>query len=359
MIALAAATFLAACSSDSSTGPDARNCTKGTITAPDTKTGQLGASSCLRWDYAYSSPFTGDSVFSDSWDVSLVKGQGYRFNLQHANGSTDWDAVLELVGTNNTTGDVDLLAISDDEGVPGTNWARMFFVAPASGTYSLRVSGYDQEDTASYSLTSKRCDPAMPPIQDSLPTAVQELSTLNCVLEQPLFSQYGSDDSTYVQLYTVHFNPNDTKRVTITYGDFFPAFQIVGPDWGVYCYYDYQGCGENWTESGGSAELKVGAGGSPQVSLDLTADGRYTCQWDFCGYTHFPGDYTVAVGAENFGDVGHFSIRVEEILFEDFRASQSVVSKNYHIPTFNPVLNHLRVKPQRALAQFRKANKQH
>jgi hypothetical protein len=355
MIALAAGTILAACSSDNSTGPDARNCTKGTITAPDTKTGKLGSTSCLRWDYAYASPLTGDSVYSDSWDVSLVKGQGYVFNLQNV-ADSDWDAVLELVGTNPTTGDVDLLSISDDEGVRGTKWAQMFFIAPASGTYSLRVSGYDVGDTVSYSLTSKRCDPAMPTIADSLVTTSQQLTAFDCVLEQPLFAQFGTHESTYVKLYSVHFNPNDTKRITVTFGDFFPAFQIVGPDWGVYCYYDYQGCGENFTTAGGSVVLP---GGSSSISLDLTTDGRFTCQWDFCGYTHFPGDYTLVVGAENFGDVGAFQLTVLPIVLDDIVGSQAFAHKSNAIPAFNPVLNHLRVKPQRALAGFRKVKTQH
>jgi hypothetical protein len=294
-----------------------------------------------------------------------VKGQGYVFNLQAQDQVTDWNAVLELVGTNSTTGDVDLLAISDDEGVPGTGWSQMFFIAPASGVYSLRISGFDVSDTSDYVLTSKTCTPGLPAIADSLVLTAQVLTTFDCVLEQPFYNYFGSEDSSYTKFYTVHFNPNDTKRITVTYGDFFPAFQIFGPDWGVYCYYDYQGCGGDATNYGGEIKVgpsgrKVAAGGSSSISLTLTADGAFYCRSfsDFCGYNNFPGDYTIAVGAENFGDVGNFSLTVEPITFES--DVQTVVrNKQTVIPAFNPVLNHLRVQPQKLHPRVRRTAASH
>src|SRR6516164_6832122 len=114
-LAVAAGALIAlGCSSNNSaTGPDPRNCTQGSITFGQTITKKMDASACQFYDYFYLE----DSTNYWSYDIHLDSGGAYLINLAAANDTAHWDAVLELVGRNPMTGDDQLLAISDDEGV--------------------------------------------------------------------------------------------------------------------------------------------------------------------------------------------------------------------------------------------------
>ena len=186
-IVFAGIVALACSSNNSATGPDPRNCTKGSISGATTITGTLNDKSCLRWDWQYSSPYTGDSVWTDSYDFHLDSGAAFIIDLQNQKDSA-FDAVLELVGKNPNTGDDELLAISDDEGPVGTYWSQLYFVSPVSGTFSLRVSGYDISDTVAYSLQVRTCPTVLPIIKDSIIASAQAINISDCTLEQPDFT---------------------------------------------------------------------------------------------------------------------------------------------------------------------------
>ena len=319
--------------------PDPSSCGKGSITVGDVKTGALTAASCVRYDFAYSE----DSTPFDAYSFKAEKGKGYMFLLENAELGTNWDALLELATVNPSTGEEQLLAISDDEGNNG--YSRMYFIAPVSGTFYLRAGSYNQGDFKSYKLTAKSCDSPIPEITGTLTASTQTLSASDCVLAQPEFI----DDSSHVRLFSVFIGPNETKTVTVTSTDFPPAFQIYGPAWGVACYYDYEGCG------GGVANINK----SDTESLTITAEGDESCSGSIqapgngsanasigsasvsaCQFRNFPGQYTIAVGSF-FSAAGSFTIAVTE-------GSPPPVRIVGPDATRNPTLNFLRKKPLHA-----------
>jgi len=342
LVALGAMTL--GCSSDStspvSANPDATSCSKGSISVGDVKTGALDASSCLRYDFAYSQ----DSTPFDSYSFKAEKGKGYMFKLENADLTQNWDALLELATVNPNTGEEQLLAISDDEG--GSGFSRMYFIAPVSGTFYLRAGAYDDGDFSAYKLTALSCDSPIPQIEGTLDASTQTLSASDCVLAHPDFV----DDSSHVKLFSLLIGPNETKTVTVSSDDFQPGFQIYGPAWGVSCDYGYEGCG------GGYA----GVNGSNTVSFTVTAEGDFNCNNVFqgpqqvgplasmqsaslgsCAIFNYPGQYTVAVGSTSTA-AGSFTIAVSDNAPPPPRiVGAEVTSKN-------PTLNFLRKKPMRA-----------
>lgn len=319
--------------------PDPASCLKGSISTGDVKSGALTSASCLRYDFAYSE----DSTPYDAYSFKAEKGKGYMFLLERADGVTNWDALLELATVNPATGNEQLLALSDDEG--GNGWSRMYFIAPVSGTFYIRASGYDLNDTASYKLTAKSCDSPIPEITGTLSASAQTLSSTDCVLEQPNFV----NDSAHVKLFSVFIGPNETKTISVHSTDFSAGFQVYGPAWGVDCSYAYEGCG------GGVGEQTKG---DPQ-SITITAQGDQNCNNflmnapdqagprasrvsaspSVCEQFNWPGQYTIAVGS-NFDGLGAFTLSV------DAGQPPRVVGPDQ--PLRNPTLNFLRKKPLRA-----------
>ncbi|MEP7088443.1 MAG: hypothetical protein ABI884_14165 [Gemmatimonadota bacterium] len=104
------------------------------------------------------------------------------FLLENSDGVTNWDALLELATVNPATGNEQLLALSDDEGPHG--WSRMYILAPVSGPFYIRGSGYDISDTSGYKLTAKSCDSPIAEITGRLTASAQTLSSTDCVLAQ-------------------------------------------------------------------------------------------------------------------------------------------------------------------------------
>ena len=333
---IAVGVVLAACSNDNSTGPDPRNCTAGSIASGDTKTGTLNNTSCLRYDWEYSR----DSAFYASYDVKLDSGKAYMFNLQGTPVPTFFDATLELVAADKSTGVDVLLAISDDEGLLGGS--NLYFIAPGSGTFSLRVSGYDKSDTASYVLKARSCKVPTPAIVDSLIASSQLLEAGDCMLEKPRFS----NDSSPIQLYSIKFAPNETKSVVVTTTAFNPGIQMFGPGFGTFCDYRYQGCmgGQNpdyFTDlvpSNDRVTQQGSIGGT--ASLVRTADGRYGSNgFGFIGYNDYPGLYVLAVGGLTHGALGAYTLTVRS------NPSLGGIGAGIVAPVFGPGLSHLHKKP--------------
>lgn len=306
--------ILVACGSDNNaTGPDARNCTKGSISGAGTQTGSLLGNACQRFDYWYSE----DSTFYWSYDVKVDSGKGYLFNLQNNPATTNWDNTLELVG-GDASGNEVLLAISDDEGP--MSFAQLYFVSPVTATLSLRVSGYSQSDTtAAYTLQSW-IQSSVTNIKDTVTAQNEQLSTTDFVLEEPAFTF----DSAHTRLFTVHMDPNEFKTITVSATTFDPGFNVWGPAFGIPCDYDYEGCGggvaysvEDDRVGGGTGGVAQGTVGST-VHFSIASDGFFgTNPWShsFFGYNNFPGQYTVAVGGSTLSQVGNFTLTVQPTSF--------------------------------------------
>jgi hypothetical protein len=352
IVLLALGAVALGCSNDStnpsSANPDPTECTKGSIAPGDVKTGTLTSASCLRYDHVY----LGDSTFFDSYSFQAEKGKGYTFRLDRT-GNTELDPIMELVTVNPSTGNEELLAISDDEGANGNS--QFYFIAPVNGTFYVRASAYDRAELGAYTLSARSCDSPITEITGALAASTQTLSASDCVLAQPEFI----DDSSHVKLFSVHIGPNETKTITVTSTDFQPAFQIYGPAWGVSCRYEYEGCG------GGSANINK----SDTESFTITGQGDENCNFSvqspdharanaalqspsiaLCQYTDFPGQYTIAVGSF-FSAVGSFTIAVTE---GSPPPPPSIVAPDAAIR--NPTLNFLRKKPLRASEYMNRAH---
>jgi len=327
--AILAAVLFAACSSNNNdaTGPASRACTKGTLGAPGTGSGTLNSTSCVRYDLQY----TDTMVPYDAWDVTLVKGQGYRFDLRSDSPATkNFDGVLQLMATDTDLGGERLLTISDDEG--GQNFAEFYFIAPVSGTYSLITQAYSFADTSRYVVTAGVCNSPLPQIVDSLPPTAQTIAAVDCQITQPDNIQ----DSVHAKLYSLHFEPNETKTISVTSTDFSANYQMYGPGWNTPCYYEFQGCGALYgTNTGPSL-----------VVATFDANGAYgnnPFANNFLGWYDFPGDYTLAVYGTTFADVGSFTLHVEE------GATAVAIADKYGVPLLEPGLHHLTRKPARRM----------
>lgn len=325
-----------ACSSNNSaTGPDPRNCTKGSVSFPATITGKIGQGSCTRWDYQYSS----DSVFYNSYDVHLDSGGAYMINLTNDSLKCCWDATLELVGTDPATGDNVLLDISDDEGLYGGS--QLYFVAPKSGTYSLRVSGYDTEDTASYVMKTRTCANVLAPIRDSIIASAQSIVTNDCWLEDPQFTF----DSVQIKLYTIFMDPGRVKYIEVSSAVFEPGMQVFGPGFGTFCYYDYQGCGGGVAYSADDDRAPVnppsGAGSvGGTIHGYLYSYGGFSCS-GICIPVEWAGQYTLAVGPGLTAGSGAFTLTVQ-----DQTGDGSIVASHLIPDLYQVRLENLRKKPQ-------------
>jgi hypothetical protein len=344
---VAGALIALGCSSNNSaTGPDPRNCTKGSVTFPATITGKIGQGSCTRWDFQYS----GDSVFYDSYDVHLDSGGAYLMNLQAQNDS-EWDATLEVVGTDPATGDNVLLAISDDEGgtyneCPGTYycyWSQLYFVAPKSGTYSVRVSGYDLEDTAKYVLKTRTCANVLPPIKDSIIASAQTITTNDCWIQQPLFTY----DSVQVKLFTIFMEPGRVKQITVSSAAFEPGFQVFGPGFGVPCGYGFDGCGGDVEYSADddivSGSRNPGAGSlGGTVSGFIDSYGGYRYDGSEERQMNWPGQYTIATGPGISGNSGAFTLTVQDVTGDGSRVASHLIPDLYQIRLEHPIKKPIR-----------------
>lgn len=277
----ALAMLVAGCGSDNSvTGPslDAAKCVKGSISAGDTKSGQLTTSSCPYYDYAYSD----DSTYYDAFTFQAEKGKGYMITAR-GDTAAGMDMVIELVGRDVNTGQEQVLAISDDEG--GNLASQVHFVAPTSGTFSLRVMGYSNSDTGSYALTAQSCRVPAARIDGAFSSDTEHLQSSDCVLSKPYFtSTYG--DSSHVALYQIHFDANEQRTITVVSSQFKPAFELYGPGFDGLCYL---------SDCDGFSARNSNA--TDTLTYTFTAN--------------YPGDYTLAVGGSGYASsTGAFSLTV-------------------------------------------------
>lgn len=268
---LSFAVIAAACGGDKSiTGPDDPACVKARIGSGDVRTGRLGGASCSFRDAVW----LGDSTFYDSYTVQVTAGKAYQFTVRAPNDTTDY--VLELMGTGSSAGQEELLAVADDEG--GGYDPQMYFIAPESGVYSLRVMGYSLADTSAYTLSARECA-ARATVVTTFSANDQRLQSSDCVWGAPYFSP----DSAHVALYTIQMDSNTHRSITVTSSDFTPALFVAGPGFDALCH--LQTC----------AGAAIAYGGDSVTTL-LEA-GR-------------TGGYTLAVGTTSYTGGGTFTLRV-------------------------------------------------
>jgi len=349
LAAVAVAMIALGCSSsNSATGPDPRNCTKGTISFPQTVTAKMDASACTLYDYWY----LADSTNYWSYDVHLDSGGAYLINLAAANDTAHWDAVMELVGRDENTGDEQLLLISDDE---GARWgSQLYFVAPKSGTFSVRAMNYDFGDTATYALTTRTCAKGLTQITDSVIGSAQSIASTDCWLESPLFTY----DSVQMKLYTIWMAPGHEKEITVSSGVMQPGFQVFGPGFGESCDYGFNGCGGGVAYSndddvvsgssfGSTAKISRGSLGST-VSLSIDSYGGYNCYY-YCIPIDWAGQYTLAVGPGMPSEGPDFTLTVQDITGEE---SGARVANTFLPNLYDIKLEHLTKKPKHTPASF-------
>ncbi len=294
LLACALALAVGACSSDeiAAVGPDPQNCTKGSVKVGDTKTGSIGSSSCAMYDWYWE----GDSVNFESYNVRVEKGKGYLFTL---GGDDPADRKLGMVSGTDLFGDSVSLyaavqeAYDDEGGKP----AQLFFVAPRTGVYSLRVFNGEVGDSFDYTLTARECEPKQVDIIGSYSNDTASLGEDDCTVAEPYFTYASRGGSwgyapTHVALYTVNFDGNRPRRITVQSDDFSPAFMVMGPGLDAWCNTYY--CAGNSYNNYSFAD-----------SLSATFD-----MW-------MPGSYTLTVGSMQPGATGHFKISISEPLSSD------------------------------------------
>jgi hypothetical protein len=283
---LLACAVLAACGGDNSVvGPDDPACVKGQIAPGNTKAGQLGATSCTFADSIVAGG-SGDyvSTYFDAYTFQATAGKAYQLIARSPGNHTD--LVLSLWGDDISANGGVVLAAGDDEagGVDGYD-PMTLFIAPQSGVYSVRVSGYSAADTNTYTLTARAC-PVHGVITTSFSDANQKLQTSDCVWNAPEF--YFGSDSSRIALYSVHLDANTARVITVVSSDFDPAFYIGGPGFDALCY----------TDACGGSNGATGSAGVDSVTRVFVADST--------------GDYTLVVGSYTYADTGTFKLIVGE-----------------------------------------------
>lgn len=281
-----------ACSSDelAPVGPDPQGCTKGSIQVGDTKTGSIGASSCAMYDWYWEE----DSVNFESYNVTVEKGKGYLFTLS---GDEPAERELGLVSRNSVNGDSASIYLAVQEAYDEANPSQIYFVAPVTGTYSLRVFNDEVGDSFDYTLTARECTPRAIDIGGAYANDTASLSSDDCTLEEPYFNWMSREGvwsyaPSHVALYTVYMNGYSPRKITVQSDDFAPSFMLEGPGFDGWCN-TYYCSGDNFSN------------GSMQDSVTTT--------W----WMWMPGTYTLAIGSMEPNATGNFKVTISEPLGSD------------------------------------------
>ena len=260
----------AACGSDkkSITGPGDADCASGSVGVNQAITATLTASDCKIISVLSGDPV--DSAYYRSYAVQLTQGQRYVISARAAGGT--WDPVMALVG--GTTAQPTIEGVSDDEGggFSGLD-PELVFVAPATGTYSIFVGGYDDQEMGQFRLSVRSCGGGSAATVGTM--SGQSLSTGDCIVHVMMDSY----DSTYADVYSVTLAQNEGRKFIVSSTSFTPDLAIGGP--GVdFCYYNSCDTGQLSGQS---------------------SDTIYV-------FASQAGTYTLIVGAETFGQTGAYTL---------------------------------------------------
>jgi len=207
---LAVAVALTACGGDdkkrnSVTGPDA-NCIRGTLSSGSSVTGTLASGDCA---------FSNVSVASgryDGYSVSLTAGEVYQVQL-NVTGANDADLYVEVAtaaGAVIATGDDNLKDLNTE----------LFFIAPQSGTFTIRAGGYEMVDLGSYRLSLRGCSATR---ITSTAAVTGSLSTGDCRSTFTLGA-----DSSLADVFVVAYT-GVALNLTVESSVIDPFFLVLGP----------------------------------------------------------------------------------------------------------------------------------
>lgn len=284
----------AACGSDKPiVGPDQGECVKGQLSIGGTATGVLSSASCPLTDTIVSD----NDTYYDSYTFQASAGKAYQITARAPDQNTDY--VLYLMGFGASQGQEVELGASDDDGqgLGGVD-PQMTFIAPESGVYSVRVMGYSNADTNSYTLTAREC-PVRGTIATSFSDANQQLQQSDCVVAGYL----PGADSSRVALYSVHMDAGTTREITVVSSAFTPGFLIGGPGFDAMCWLD--GCSSTGVWNG-----------TDSVTTTFTAENS--------------GDYTLGVGSSSgYSTLGTFKLVVGAAQPATRRAFTPLASRSF------------------------------
>ena len=209
---LAVAVALTGCGGDdknrnSVTGPDA-NCIRGTLASGSSVTGTLASGDC-----AFSSASVASGRY-DGYSVSLTAGEVYQVQLD-VTGANDADLYVELA-----TAAGAVIAIGDDKFTQDNFDTELFFIAPQSGTFTIRAGGYEMVDLGSYRLSLRGCSATR---ITSTAAVAGSLSSGDCRSTFTLGA-----DSSFADVFVVA-NTGTALNLTVESSVLNPFFLILGP----------------------------------------------------------------------------------------------------------------------------------
>jgi hypothetical protein len=266
----------AACGSDSTSpkkpvGPDA-SCVVGTLTVGTTATGTLsGATSSCSYPLWWDSSVTTLNV---SYNFGVQSGKGYLVSLL-----ASWDNHLELIGKVGTTPTG--VEFSD---YWGPRQSSLPFIATSTTAYSVRVGQDDNSglasDTGAYSVQTQSCKVPVPTITDSV-THSDNLAPGDCVVP---YGDFGSQDSSYVHLYAIHFDSGASRTIYLPSPSNNLAFDLGGPGFDPWGYYSTSVWASYTNISGG------------QGTFTANHPGTYTMVIGTAAYQAGSTSYTITIG---------------------------------------------------------------
>lgn len=286
-LALLASALVAGACGDGGSEPlgpvDRAECTIGSIVAGQAREFTLGgATGCASLD-----AWRGDSVRSASYTVRLQAGQLYAFRAVEKDvvASSDFDITLSLFGPGADTSQHGWLTASDDEWGSASGYApQVLFVPPVTGSYAVRVSGYNAGDTArAVRVVSEACAWLGTRAEASFEGV---LPTTGCVVSSEEFSLDPDVDSTRVTGFALALDAGDQRRVRVISQAFQPTVYLAGPGPDIW-----------WTGT-----------------IDMDMDRARAFDDTATVYVSAPeaGTYSVFVGAAEGARAGAFKVLVDE-----------------------------------------------
>jgi hypothetical protein len=278
---IGAALVAGACSSDNAAfnprtakGPDA-NCVAGELTVGTTVNGDLSAATACSYPLFWDSSA---STINESYNFGTQKGKGYVISLQ-----ANWDNHVELIG-GPSTAEV-TLAEADYE---GARQSTLAFVATGNTGYSVRVGADDNNnnsaDTGAFVLRAQTCKVPLGTITDSVTHADTLGMGGDCTLPE---GDYVGSDSSFVHLYTIHFDSGASRNIYLTVPGAPLAFNLGGPGFDPYGYFETS----TWLRA-----EDIDADGSGTFTAGDS--GTYTMVIGTETYQASPQGYTLTVGTE-------------------------------------------------------------
>jgi hypothetical protein len=269
----------AACSSDSAVapkppvGPDAANCVVGTLAVGTTISGDLNPTIATCSDSLWYDSST--STIYESYNFGVQSGRGYLISLL-----ATWDNHVELIG--GTRSAEQMLGLAD---FSAPSQSTIPFVATSTTAYSVRVGADDPRpalsDTGSFTLRVQSCKVPLPMITDSV-SHTDNLAPTDCTVPE---SDFTSGDSSFVHLYTIHFDSAGTRTFYFAVPGAPLALNLGGPGYDPYGYFSHNVRVGNITDG-------------TSVSFTATDSGTYTMILGTRTYSATSQAYTITVGAD-------------------------------------------------------------